>query len=56
MTGEDEHGHEDTDAPDVEPGRETAPQSPYSMREVGIGLAVLAVGLVVAFAVPLLLG
>jgi hypothetical protein len=54
MTGEDEQGHEDTDAPDVEPGRETAPQSPYSMRQVGIGFAVLAVGLAVTFAIPLL--
>ena len=56
MTGEDEHGHQDTDASDTEPGRETAPQSPYGMRAVGIGFAVLAVGLLVAFAVPLLLG
>ncbi|WP_168192949.1 MULTISPECIES: hypothetical protein [Halostella] len=55
MTGEDEHGHQDTDAPDVEPGRETAPQSPYSMQQVGIGFAVLAVGLAVAFAIPLAL-
>lgn len=34
-------------------GRSTAPQSPFEMREVGIGLAVLLVGIVVAFAVPL---
>lgn len=34
--------------------RTTAPQSPYSMRQVGIGIAVLAVGLVVAFLLPLL--
>lgn len=56
MTGEDEHGHQDTDASDAELGRETAPQSPYGMRAVGIGFAVLVVGLLVAFAVPLLLG
>jgi hypothetical protein len=35
--------------------RETAPQSPYTMRQVGIGLAVLVVGAVVAYGVPLAL-
>lgn len=35
--------------------RTTAPQSPYTMREVGIGAAVLLVGLLVAFAIPLAL-
>lgn len=36
--------------------RDTAPQTPYTAREVGIGLAI-AVGLaVVAFGVPLVLG
>ncbi|ADJ15363.1 DUF7550 family protein [Halalkalicoccus jeotgali] len=35
--------------------RTTAPQSPYSMRQAGIGAAVLLVGLLVTFAVPLLL-
>lgn len=33
--------------------RTTAPQSPYSMREVGIGFAVLLIGLLVAFGIPL---
>ena len=46
----------DSDVPeDEEVGRTTAPQSPYTDRQVGIGFAVLAVGLLVAFAVPLLL-
>lgn len=35
--------------------RTTAPQSPYTMKQVGIGFAVLVVGLLVAFGVPLLL-
>lgn len=35
--------------------RTTAPQSPYTARDVGIGLAVLAVGLLVTVAVPLAL-
>jgi hypothetical protein len=35
--------------------RETAPQSDFTTRQVGIGIAVLAVGLIVAFALPLLL-
>lgn len=35
--------------------RTTAPQSPYTTRDVAIGLVVLAVGLVVTVAVPLLL-
>lgn len=35
--------------------RTTAPQSPYTMRQVGIGFVVLLVGLLVAFGIPLLL-
>jgi len=35
--------------------RRTAPQSEFTSRQVGIGVAVLAVGLIVAFALPLLL-
>ncbi len=35
--------------------RTTAPQSPYSTRQAGIGFAVLVVGLLVTFAVPVLL-
>ncbi|WP_457590054.1 DUF7550 family protein [Halalkalicoccus salilacus] len=35
--------------------RTTAPQSPYSMRQVGIGFVVLVVGLLVVFGVPLVL-
>jgi hypothetical protein len=44
-----EHGH------DVEGlDRVTSPMQSYSMSQVGIGIAVLVVGLVVAFAIPLL--
>lgn len=43
---------------DVSPGsyatpRTTAPQSSYTSRDIGIGLAVLAIGLVVTVGVPL---
>jgi hypothetical protein len=42
---------------DSEPqGRVTAPMQEFDGREVGIGAAILLVGLVVAYAVPLLLG
>lgn len=41
----------------VEPAtaRQTAPQSPFSARQAGIGVVVLAVGLLVTFAIPFLL-
>lgn len=48
---ESEYGH-GTKRPAEE--RTTAPQSPYSMRDVGIGVAVAAVGFVIAFVIPLL--
>lgn len=70
-TGEEATGMTDEDpgtqepvasAPEKETGtkvplaeRTTAPQSPYTMQQVGIGFAVLVVGLLVAFGVPLLL-
>lgn len=40
---------------DVEHERTTAPQSSYTGRQVGLGVLVLAVGLLVTFAVPLVL-
>ena len=36
--------------------RTTAPQSAFTSSQVGTGLVVLAVGLLVAFGLPLLLG
>lgn len=54
-------GDAETETEEPEPAendlwaRETAPQSPYSMRQVGIGLVVLAIGAAVAFGVPLAL-
>ena len=51
----DEHAHDEMHGHDVEGlERVTSPMQTYSMREVGIGFAVLVVGLVVAFAIPLL--
>jgi hypothetical protein len=35
--------------------RETAPQSPYTMRDVGIGAVVTVLGLILAFVLPVLL-
>ncbi|WP_436911888.1 DUF7550 family protein [Halosimplex marinum] len=58
------HGHEDR--PDYDPAdkdlparepplRSTAPQSDYTGRDVGVGVAVTLVGLVVTFVLPLAL-
>ncbi|WP_122090707.1 DUF7550 family protein [Halalkalicoccus subterraneus] len=35
--------------------RTTAPQSPYTTKQAGIGVAVLVVGLLVTFGIPVLL-
>lgn len=40
------------DTYDDEPSRTTAPQSDYSRKQVAIGAAVLAVGLVLAYLTP----
>jgi hypothetical protein len=47
---------------DIEPSgtgsvwdRSTAPQSPYTGREIGIGIAVFLVGMLIAFGLPLAL-
>ncbi len=69
-TGEDATGMTDEDpgtqeaavsGPEKETGtktplaeRTTAPQSPYSMRQAGIGFVVLLVGLLVTFGIPTL--
>jgi hypothetical protein len=56
----DEHGGHDHDQDDGEfepeyaTERTTAPQSPYTMRDVGVGAAIALAGLVVAFGVPVL--
>jgi len=47
------HGH-DHEA-EFATERETAPQSPYTTRDVGVGAAIAFVGMLVVFAVPLLL-
>lgn len=49
---------EDHDNQEDETGiwaRSTAPQSDYTMRQVGIGIIVLVVGAIVAFGIPLAL-
>lgn len=46
----------DKDLPSREPPlRGTAPQSPYTMRDVGLGFVVLLVGVAIAFGLPLAL-
>lgn len=52
MTAE---GHDDHRT-DEELERVTSPMQPYSTRAVGIGLVILAIGLLVTFAIPLLVG
>ena len=47
---------DETTAADGIWARETAPQSDFTSREVGTGLLVLVVGLLVTFGLPLLLG
>jgi hypothetical protein len=38
------------------PRRSTAPQSDYTMGQVGLGLVIMLVGLALTFGVPLVLG
>ncbi|GAB3026285.1 DUF7550 family protein [Natronobiforma cellulositropha] len=62
---EDAHGDEEIDpvhdqdsaatvGHDIDEGRTTAPMSEFTTRAAGLGALVLAVGLVVAFAIPVL--
>jgi len=49
-------GHDATNEDAEEPWkRSTAPQSPYTGREIGLGIAVALVGFLVAFGLPLAL-
>jgi hypothetical protein len=48
------HGHGDGHGHGEEDGRVTSPMQEFSSSQVGIGLAVLVVGLVVVFGIPLL--
>ncbi|MFC7115191.1 hypothetical protein ACFQH2_09825 [Natronoarchaeum sp. GCM10025703] len=54
-TSEPTESDEDADSPATVEGRTTAPQSAYSNRQALIGGLITAVGLVVAFGIPLLL-
>jgi len=62
----DDHGHGEDDRPEYDPERvelpdrepplrETAPQSDFTMGQVGKGIAVTLVGLVLAFGLPFVL-
>lgn len=54
MTDHADHdGHEDHH--DHQSGRSTAPQSAYSNREVGIGIAIALAGIFLVFVIPILL-
>lgn len=53
--------HHEVEDPDVQPAipagdRSTAPQSEYSLRDVGVGVVVLAAGLAVTFGLALTVG
>lgn len=63
---DDDHGHGHEDRPDYDPTnkdlpagapplRSTAPQSDYTSRDVGVGLAVMLVGVALTLALPLAL-
>lgn len=62
----DDHGHGHDDRPEYDPSnkelpsgapplRSTAPQSDYTMRDVGVGFVVALVGVAVVFGLPLAL-
>lgn len=52
-----EHGsHDSYDHGGNEENRVTSPMQGFTTRQVGIGTAILVVGLLVVFGVPLLLG
>ncbi|AGN02911.1 hypothetical protein L593_14885 [Salinarchaeum sp. Harcht-Bsk1] len=53
---EHSHGPDTHDHDDATTGRSTAPQSEFTTRQAMIGALVTAVGIVVAYAVPGLLG
>lgn len=44
--------HENNEAGHIE--RQTAPQAPYTTRDVGVGFVVALVGMVIVFGIPLL--
>lgn len=44
-----------TDDASGDEARRTAPQSPFTMREVSIGLVVTVLGSIIAFGIPLAL-
>jgi hypothetical protein len=51
----DDHGDDhDHDHHEDDDGRVTSPMQEFSTSQVGVGLAVLAVGLLVTFGLPLL--
>jgi hypothetical protein len=53
--GHDDHGHGHEDWANPGPDRETSPMQSFSTRDVGVGFAVMFVGLVVVFGLPLVL-
>ena len=56
MADHDADDHDESEEPQKEwESRRTAPQSPYSGRDVGVGAVVALVGLLITFGVPLLL-
>ncbi|MFB6170342.1 MAG: hypothetical protein ABEJ06_04260 [Haloarculaceae archaeon] len=53
----DDHEHEESEpVEDIYIERQTAPQQPYTMRDVGIGFVVAIVGLAIVFGLPFVMG
>lgn len=55
MADDSQDTADDSEEPERADGRSTAPQSEYTLRDVGVGFLVLLIGAVVAFAVPIAL-
>lgn len=53
--GHDDHAHDDHAHGDDEDLRVTSPMQEFTSGQVGVGFAVLLVGLAVTFGIPLLL-
>jgi hypothetical protein len=55
MTAHSDGDHEHGSAHDHDEGRSTAPQSEYTLQDVGFGFVVTLVGLIVVFGIPIAL-
>ncbi|WIV67863.1 DUF7550 family protein [Natrialbaceae archaeon AArc-T1-2] len=56
MEAETDHDSAADVGHDLEADRTTAPMSEYTVRDVAVGVVIMAIGLAVAFGVPVLIG